>query len=96
MRIVLAEVLAAIADVQEDIRIHHEWRACLRAYPDHDFGQVGDVAHHEQWIARYERVLRILRATADRLRSEQAEQQSADFLFGDRGVRHLLDSRLPG
>lgn len=63
---VSGDVEVAIRHVEEDIRIHRRWADTLRADPDGDFGHVGDVAHHEKWIRRYQRVLRILRAYAAR------------------------------
>lgn len=68
----VAALTEAIADVVVARDSHEEWARYLRAHPSPDPQEVkiaGDAAYHVEWVGKYDRVLTILRARRNSLRS---------------------------
>lgn len=62
----------AIADIVEARDSHEQWARYLRGKPDADPHEVkiaGDADYHVAWVGKYDRVLTILRARRNALRS---------------------------
>jgi hypothetical protein len=68
---------AAIADIVEARESHENWARYIRTKPDEaaeplpQIDVAGAEDHHLEWIAKYDRVLTILRARRNALRSQR-------------------------
>lgn len=72
-----AALTDAIADIVEARDSHEQWARYLRTNPDADPQEVkiaGDADYHVEWVTKYDRVLTILRARRNALRSRKRHE----------------------
>jgi hypothetical protein len=83
----IAELDAAISDMRESRKTHDEWlghirSGCACCTPE-TLALVGDADHHLECVAKYDRVLSILTARRNALRSHVRRSVGAALAAGD-------------